>query len=96
MRVETDETTFRIVADDGIASELAVYGTAAMLDHDGSRYYCWIDDPDETPQIRRIDSETDIVTEQEDTEFEIESVDEEEEEEEEEEDDGGEPVEVIG
>ena len=74
MTVELDETMFRIVADDGTASELATYGTAAMMEYEGERFYCWADgnEPEnEPPAIFRIDTQTEIEASAADVEFEV-------------------------
>lgn len=71
MRVELDETMFRLVAPDESASELVPYGGAAFVEYDGSRYYCFIDDPNSEPHVMRIDGETEIEAEVEETEFEL-------------------------
>lgn len=94
MKVELDETMFRLVAPDGSASELAVYGTAAMLDYNSERFYCFIEEPDDTPVVYRIDTQTEIESETADTEFEVEA-DEGDEEDEDEEDEETLPVEVV-
>lgn len=88
MTVELDETMFRIVAPDETPSELAPYGSAAILEYEGSKYYCWIDNPNETPRVMRIDAETEIEATPEDTEFEVDT-DEEEDEDDDEDEDGG-------
>ena len=72
MRVELDETMFRLVAPDDTPSELVPYGGAAMLEYEGVKYYCFIDDPNDTPHVMRIDQETEVEAGAEETEFEIE------------------------
>lgn len=83
MKVEVGLEKFRIVADDGTAaSDAALFGSAAILDHGGKRYMCFMleDDLDkgQEPVVEEIVFVATVVTLYEEVAFEDESEDEEE------------------
>jgi hypothetical protein len=71
MRIEMDETEYRIVGDDGEEGPETEYGEVAVLRVGEAVYYAVIEDPNEgTPVVYRVDAVSEVPTTVEDVVFE--------------------------